>query len=205
MVGTIRHNKGELPHNFVNAKNREPYSTVFGFQKDIMILSYCPKKNKVVTLPCILRGMWTIAIRRKRLRSFYHTTLPRQVLTPARNYCVKRMTRRWPVVVFYNMVDISALNAYIVWSSLHPTDFARKAHKRRQFLLALGKELGGIEKDVPTESILIDTEEPPRKKRRCYMCSSKREIERLRPCARNVRKTFVVNIPKCIVFGAFDT
>ena len=73
-------------------------------------------------------------------------------------------TRRWPVVVFYNMVDISALNAYIVWSSLHPTDFARKAHKHRQFLLALGKELGGIEKDVPTESILIDTEEPPRKK-----------------------------------------
>ena len=58
-----------------------------------------------------------------------------------RTYTVKRMTRRWPLVIFYNMVDVSALNAFIIWMSLHPTDFVHKATRRRQFIMALGKEL----------------------------------------------------------------
>lgn len=29
-------------------------------------------------------------------------------------YTVKRQTRRWPVAIFYDMIDISALNAYII-------------------------------------------------------------------------------------------
>lgn len=39
IVGTLRRNRGELPTEFVNAKNREPYSTIFSFQENAMILS----------------------------------------------------------------------------------------------------------------------------------------------------------------------
>jgi len=31
-----------------------------------------------------------------------------------RTYTSKRMTRRWPMVFFYNVLDVSALNAFII-------------------------------------------------------------------------------------------
>lgn len=50
IIGTIRKNKPDLPSCFTNPKKREILSTLFGFQNNKMILSYCPKKGKVVTL-----------------------------------------------------------------------------------------------------------------------------------------------------------
>ena len=87
-----------------------------------------------------------------------------------RCYSTKRMTRRWPMVVFYNMIDVSALNAYIVWLSLRKQDNQRM--KRRNFLISLGKQLAGIGEDLPKRSYPGDAmehteEEPPRKKARC--------------------------------------
>lgn len=57
LVGTIRRNKGELPPNFVSTKDRSLYSTLFGFQKEAMIVSYCPKKGKIVTLLSTMHSM----------------------------------------------------------------------------------------------------------------------------------------------------
>ena len=44
-----------------------------------------------------------------------------------RSYSTKRMTRRWPMAIFYNMVDVSALNALIVYLSLHQVTFESRA------------------------------------------------------------------------------
>ena len=51
IVGTIRKNRKELPAEFVSTKDRKEFTTLYGFQKEAMIASYCPKKGKVVTLP----------------------------------------------------------------------------------------------------------------------------------------------------------
>ena len=48
LVGTIRKNKPELPPQFTVAKGRDITSTIFEFQNDAMIASYCPKKYCVV-------------------------------------------------------------------------------------------------------------------------------------------------------------
>ena len=50
IVETIRKNKPELPAKFTAAKNRTAKLTLFGFQKDAMIASYCPKKNCIVNM-----------------------------------------------------------------------------------------------------------------------------------------------------------
>ena len=50
IVGTIRKNRKELPAEFVSTKDRKEFTTLYGFQKEVMIASYCPKKKKVVTL-----------------------------------------------------------------------------------------------------------------------------------------------------------
>ncbi|KAJ4449456.1 hypothetical protein ANN_00855 [Periplaneta americana] len=50
LLGTIRKNRRELPAEFVVAKERKAASSLFGFQESTTIVSYCPKKGKVVTL-----------------------------------------------------------------------------------------------------------------------------------------------------------
>ena len=187
MVGTIRRNKGELPPDFVNPKNREVYSTHFGFQKKAMILSYCPKQGKIVTLLSTMHSQPDIDHSSEKKKPevilSYNSTkggvdTMDQML---RCYSVKRMTRRWPMVIFYNMVDVSALNAYIIWVSLNPTYFTR-SRKRRQFLIALGKELAGIQEDCLILETDVDLQEPPKKKRRCFLCDTKKDRKTKTTC-----------------------
>ena len=55
------------------------------------------------------------------------------------------MTKRLPIALFYNMIDVSAVNAYIVWQRLHGENnriFSKK--RKKKFLIRLGKELAGM-------------------------------------------------------------
>ena len=36
-----------------------------------------------------------------------------------RSYSTKRMTRIWPLALFYNIIDVSAINAFIVWKEIN--------------------------------------------------------------------------------------
>lgn len=49
-------------------------------------------------------------------------------------YTCKRKTKRWPMVVFYNILDVSAYNAFVVWTEINPGWNAGKPFKRRLFL-----------------------------------------------------------------------
>ena len=55
-----------------------------------------------------------------------------------RTYTCKRMTRRWPVALLYIMIDVSAVNAYIVWQQLHGENSRIFSKKRRKLLIRLG-------------------------------------------------------------------
>ena len=50
IVATIRKNRKKLPAEFVSTKDRKEFTTLYDFQKKAMIASYCPKKEKMVTL-----------------------------------------------------------------------------------------------------------------------------------------------------------
>jgi len=58
-----------------------------------------------------------------------------------RTYSSKRMTRRWPMVLFYNLLDVSVLNAFIMWIHLNPIWMNGILYKRRIFLTELGNQL----------------------------------------------------------------
>ncbi|KAJ8355067.1 hypothetical protein AAFF_G00102640 [Aldrovandia affinis] len=51
------------------------------------------------------------------------------------------MTARWPMAVFYNILDVSAYNAFVVWMAINPGWNARNTFKRRLFLEELGRAL----------------------------------------------------------------
>ena len=46
LVGTVNRNKKFLPPEFITKKNREEFSSMFGFQEDVTIVSYIPKKKE---------------------------------------------------------------------------------------------------------------------------------------------------------------
>ena len=49
IVETIQKNRTKLPAQFVSTNYRKESTTLYGYQKEAMIVSYCPKKGKVVT------------------------------------------------------------------------------------------------------------------------------------------------------------
>ncbi|KAL4009709.1 hypothetical protein ACER0C_003561 [Sarotherodon galilaeus] len=53
-----------------------------------------------------------------------------------REYTVRRGTRRWPVAVFYNMIDMAALNAHVLYQACTGTQ-----ERRVDFLVELAREL----------------------------------------------------------------
>ena len=55
---------------------------------------------------------------------------------------IKRKTRKWPMVIFYNMLDISALNAFLyVCMFLNKENYTAKRDNRlrRSLLISLAK------------------------------------------------------------------
>ncbi|GBP62620.1 PiggyBac transposable element-derived protein 4 [Eumeta japonica] len=50
VVGTLRSNKREIPKEMVNTRNRPVGTSIFGFDKEMTLVSYKPKTNKIVYL-----------------------------------------------------------------------------------------------------------------------------------------------------------
>ncbi|XP_014778316.1 uncharacterized protein LOC106874912 [Octopus bimaculoides] len=50
LVGTLIKNRVELPPQFVATRSRTEYTSLFGFQKDVTLTLYVPKKGKNVVL-----------------------------------------------------------------------------------------------------------------------------------------------------------
>ena len=149
----MRKNRTKLPAGSVSTKVRKESTTLYGYQKEAMIASYCPKKGKVVTLLSTMhsdKGTKSPAPKKKpEVITYYNATkggidtLNRMV----RWFTSKRKTRRWPMVIFYNMLDISALNAFIMWMSLNKENHAGKRGNRlrRSLLICLAKKLAGLQ------------------------------------------------------------
>ena len=50
VVGTLRKNKREISASFISGRGRDKYTSLFGSQEKCTLLSYVPKKNKLVLL-----------------------------------------------------------------------------------------------------------------------------------------------------------
>ena len=76
------------------------------------------------------------------------------------------------MVIIYNMLDISALKAFIIWMSLNKENHAGKRGNRlkRSLLISLAKELAGLQ-DEDTIQIQAFSYENTRK--RCSMLPAK--------------------------------
>ncbi|KAG8004736.1 hypothetical protein GBF38_016611 [Nibea albiflora] len=110
-------------------------------------------------------------------------------------YNCRRRTLRWPLILFFNCIDVSAFNAFVLFTAVDPSWNQHKAFRRRLFLEELGKAMvspeimqrkrlphaeaaAAIVVDLQTTTGLTETSNTAtatasstRKRSRCWMCA----------------------------------
>jgi hypothetical protein len=198
LVGTIRKNKKQIPTEFVTCKSMSLKSSKFGFHESITLVSYKAKLNKNVLTMSTLHHDNSIDPdtgdnKKPEVLTFYNSTKYGVDMVDKMSalYSCARNTRRWPVVIFYSLLNIAGINAQIIYNSNNIKD---KTLKRRQFLrnLALSltddylklrvnaknipRNLKRKVMDIATceESTNATTSgEDPIGRKRCHMCTRK--------------------------------
>ena len=130
---------------------------------------------------------------------YYHSTknevdtLDRMI----RTYSCKRMTRRWPVALFYNIIDVSAVNAYVMWQQIQNDSTSTISMKKRiTFLIQFGKKLAGIVSSVSTPTRRTTS----RKAKEKGLQSTIREQEQKKQDVTHVREAKTENADKPVSY-----
>lgn len=143
VVGAVRKNRGEVPALLVNTKRKPVYHTdaVYDPEARAFMVSHKYVKHQFITLFSNYHSNTHIlenAAHNKQpdIVKFYNETKGgvdelSNLISVAR--CKKRVNR-WPVAIFCNMLDVSALNAFIIFNNIIPEWGAGKSDIRRRFL-----------------------------------------------------------------------
>lgn len=143
LVGTVRKNKRELPPQFVNVRGRSECTSMFGFNPTTTIVSYIPKKHKNVILVSTMHHDAQIDSdtgerNKPHIVTFYNSTKGGVDTADelCETYSVTRKSRRWPLTIFFSMLNIAGINAQIIYKA--NTD---NSDRRRLFLKKLALEM----------------------------------------------------------------
>ncbi|XP_047120280.1 piggyBac transposable element-derived protein 4-like [Schistocerca piceifrons] len=142
LVGTLRSTRKEVPKGFLPSKTREECTTRFAYSGKTLLVSYVPKRNKAVLLLSTQHQSFEVPkennLKRKPEVVLYYNSTKSGVDTldqMSSYYSVKKGTKHWPLAVFYDLVDLAALNAYRLFC------VAVEKTERRLFLMKLAKEM----------------------------------------------------------------
>src|SRR5215469_8524374 len=147
LVGTIRGNKKEIPIEMKTTSNRSHGSSAFLFTKDLTLVSYMPSttksKKKLVYLTSSMHFTPTLSEDGKpEILKYYNSTKGGvdafdQMCS---QYSCSRRKRRWPLCVFYGMLNATAINSYIIFSE-NAVKKGIRPKARRFFLTNLALQL----------------------------------------------------------------
>lgn len=143
-VGTMRKNKADIPPEFLNVKQRQLYSSLFGFhQEGYTLVSYVSKKGKVTLLISSLHHDNSVDNDSKKKRpeiiSFYNFTKcgVDVVDEMSASYNVGRLSRRWPLTIFFSLLNTAGINSQVIYRENNNGAILA----RRLFLKQLGLQL----------------------------------------------------------------
>lgn len=129
MVGTTRKNKGEIPESFLELTNRGKNTAMFAYDGPMLsTLHYSPDNNNEVELPEII--------------NFYNKTKGGVDIfdAMAKKYSVQRKTKRWPVCIFYGLLNGIGINSWVLFKCSRANNKPDIKY-RRTFLKELGLNL----------------------------------------------------------------
>ena len=146
LTGTTRSNKPDIPQTFLKSSQRELHSSIFGFSDELTLVSCVPKKNYAVNILSTEHNDSSVENEpRKRPSVIIHYNKTKGGVDNADkmtlSYSCSRPTRRWPFKVFMDMVDMAALNAYVIWTQRYPEWRKNDRSIRQCFLRQLSIQL----------------------------------------------------------------
>lgn len=124
IVGTLRKNKPEIPPIFIASRGREEKTSYFGFQPNCTLLSYTPKKGKVVLLASTMHHDAKInpdtgdKLKPEIITDYnMHKCGVDVVDEMCGTYSVSRISKRWPLTLFFGLMNVGAINAYVIYNA----------------------------------------------------------------------------------------
>lgn len=221
MVGTMRKNKRELPPIVTTIKTidskRPVGSSMFLFTENLTLVSYIPKSNKVVLLLSSMHeGDEIHPVTGKPSIIMDYNTCKGGVDTVDEmkgSYSVARNSRRWPLTIFFSLLNIATINSQVIYRFNNP---AESSISRVQFIKSLAKALcyDQLKNRIQIHSISrsikqriqeighFEAEEqaagagPSSAVGRCYMCGTKKSSKTKKRC--NSCQKYICN--KHVVF-----
>ncbi|KAJ8968429.1 hypothetical protein NQ314_002305 [Rhamnusium bicolor] len=129
VIGTIRKNKRKLPVEFSKPVSRPEKSSMFGFRNECTLISTSQKKAK----------MRSAETRKPEMVTEYNKTkgVVDVVDKLVSSYDCAKNTRRWPMVIFYTMLNVAGINAQVFFTNNNP----ETKILRRNFLRELADNL----------------------------------------------------------------
>ena len=151
LVGTVRANRRELPVVMASHHHREIYSTIQALNFDetctTLLVSYMATRSKCVNILSTSHRKAIIDANTEKKKpdviQYYNATKGGVDAADERvsTYSVKFRCQRWHVIVFCNILDLSALNGFVTHSLFDPEWNKTKKERRRLYLLELGNAL----------------------------------------------------------------
>lgn len=143
LLGTMRKSRTEIPPEFL-PKTREEFESKFAFTNSTALVSYAPRKNRTVVLLSTMHNRPEVFAEGQGCKPYmvldYNMTkgavdaFDQEVSY----YTCAHKTRRWPMRLFYFIIDAACLNAFVLWNMNNPTwkdhKGSRRLDKRRLFL-----------------------------------------------------------------------
>ncbi|KAK4318811.1 hypothetical protein Pmani_010234 [Petrolisthes manimaculis] len=144
LVGTIRSNKKEVPPEIKDTSSRELGSSAFLFTDALTLVSYVPtaakKKNNVLLLSSMHSSPSLGQTGKPEIIEFYNKTKGGVDAFDQMSaiYSCGRSTNRWPMCIFYGMVNTAAINSWIIHSD-NISASGGKPLNRRKFMQEVAK------------------------------------------------------------------
>ncbi|XP_032431312.1 uncharacterized protein LOC116727802 [Xiphophorus hellerii] len=163
ILGTVNKRRREIPQS-ASQMDRTAFTTQVFSTTGATLTVYAPKRKKAVYVLSSMHSVVETEDTTKRkpntVTQYNKTKCGVDVMDQmVREYSVRAGTRRWPVAVFYNMIDMVALNAHVLYQAC----FGVK-ERRVDFLVELAKELGNShvnEKKAHKEKLLREQPSTP--------------------------------------------
>lgn len=196
LVGTVNRARREIPAEVKNLRDTLYTSRVLKADDGTTLTTYQGKEKKNVLVLSSMHDEVAITGGDKKKPEtiiFYNETKfgVDVVDQMCRKYSTKASSRRWPVQIFYNLLDLAGINAYALYKETIQSKISR-----RDFLLKLAEELSLPYQNARINSIPPQAAVPVVKRKHCQVLKNCNKFKGTVSCV----KCGKVTCKKCIAF-----
>ena len=192
----MKKNKRCIPSSFLTKADAGTCQYAFDYANNFTLLLIAPKKNKRVVFLSTMHATRShdTVTGKEEINDFYNhekggVESHDQMCAL---YTTARKTNRWPMRIFYGIVDSSALNVFIIFTHNKPGFRRNRQDKRQKFLKELSKSL-----IVPQAKRRLATPQTPQAvKQIIYSCGV---LPEARPSVHNITQYCTSERKRCFL------